>query len=335
MTLVIVALSLTVLVMFAGLAVDVARMRVYRTQLSALADAAALSMATDLRYGRRRGEALREARLLRGTHRLLDGRMASLAGRDVQPGQWDFRSGRFVASSWAEATATRVGARYTARWTLARIFGVRTTTLNSTAIASLGAVGSSRCLTPFALPYSALLQQLGRSSATGADPLEVSDLALLRRARTETAFTITATGPSAPGTVSLVALRGGTGSATRLAAQLRPGCRAPTIAVGDALRRYTGSLTAATVLNALDGLCPGSAPLSNRRCTPAPVLEVPLVRDVAGAPQVEMVGAFQLTRVALDGVNDQIFGFFTAAAAQGEGSFLPRIGPVTTSALVQ
>jgi hypothetical protein len=336
-TLVMVALSLTVLVMFAGLGVDVARMRLYKGQLEALADAAALSLATDLRLARSRGTAVAAARRLRDGHRLTDGQLATLAGGDLEQGQWDFATQQFAATSWANATAVRAQSRYTARWTLATIFGVRTQALSATAVASLGAVARSGCLTPLAFPYGALLQQLGLAPTQVSYGLAASDVARLRSARTQQAFVLSAPSGTVAAAFGVAALGGAPSSTTDVANAMRPGCTSPSVAVGDDVPFFTGSMASPDIVAALDALCPGAGDLTNRRCTPAPLLEVPVYVNApsATAIRVQYVGAFRLTRVAFTASSNRIFGYFSVAPARSASEVLPRVGPVYAAALVQ
>ncbi|MEN9817588.1 MAG: putative Flp pilus-assembly TadE/G-like, partial [Gemmatimonadota bacterium] len=112
-TLVLVAVLLTVLVGCAALAVDLARAYGVRTQLRTVADAAALSAATDLARTAPQGDAVARALQLRSGNRV-GGTVLGDAGMgagDVVPGTWDFTAGAFTPSAWAAATAVRATAR--------------------------------------------------------------------------------------------------------------------------------------------------------------------------------------------------------------------------------
>lgn len=336
-TLVMVAMLMTVLLMFVGLGVDFARMYLFRAQLTSLGDATALTSISDLRLGRQA-----ESQLIDAARDVLINNHAGDGGRRslrIEAGQWHFGQEAFVPSTWAGATSVRVTATLTADWTLARIFGSTTKTLNSYSVASFAAVRSSACMRPFLMPYGALLARLGRSSQDLTYRLSPTDLNTLRNATAVFPYTLgNATAVSTTGFVP-AAYRTPVNSESNLANALLPGCGATTtLSVGDSAYAYSGGVTGTAVLNALDKLCPGTGDVWNRTCTPAPTLHVPIYDAafmVSGAMRyrVRYIGAFRLTRVSRESVGDRIYGTFTALNATGGGDVLRETGPVYRASL--
>jgi hypothetical protein len=338
-TLVMVAMLMTVLLMFVGLGVDFGRMYLFRAQLASLGDATALTSISDLRLGRQAESQLVEsARDVLLNNRTGDGGRRSLR---IEAGQWHFGQSAFVPSTWAGATSVRVTATVTADWTLARVFGATTRTLNSSTVASFAAVRSSACLRPFLMPYGALLARLGRSSQDLSYKLTPTDLNSLRNATSVAAYTM--------GNVSAISTTGfvpaayqtPVNSEANLANALLPGCGATTtLSVGESPYAYTGGTTGSAVLLALGTLCPGSGDVWARSCSPAPTIHVPIFDAatlVSGSMRyrIRYIGAFRLTRLSHESVGDRIYGTFTALNASGGGDVLQEVGPVYRAALAQ
>ena len=338
-TLVLVAVLMTVLLMFVGLGVDFARMYLFRAQLASLGDATALTSISDLRLGRlTEGELIGSARDVLFGNRVGDGGGRSLR---IEAGQWHFTSNAFVPSTWAGATSVRVTATVTANWTLARIFGVTSRTMNTSSVASFAAVRSSACMRPFLMPYGALLSQLGRSPFDLNYRLSPSDLIRLRWVTTPLPYTLGNT--AATSTTGFVAgvYQAPVNSEANLASILTPGCGAgSTVVVGDRLFAYTGDVTGTAVLSALSALCPGSGDVWARTCFPAPTIHVPIYDDAtpeAGTMRyrVRYIGAFRLTHLSRESVGDRIYGTFTSINATGGGDVLQEVGPVYRAALAR
>jgi hypothetical protein len=334
-----VAMLMTMLLMFVGLGVDFARMYLFRAQLASLGDATALTSISDLRLSRQA-----ESQLIASARDVLINNLAGDGGRRslrIEAGQWHFGQNAFVPSSWAGATSVRVTATLTADWTLARIFGSTTKTLNATSVASFAAVRSSACVRPFLMPYGALLARLGRSSQDLAYKLSPTDLNTLRVATTVMPYTLgNASAFSTTGFVP-AAFRTPVNSEANLASALRPECGpGTTLAVGDSAYAYTGGVTGNAVLQALAALCPGTGDVWNRSCAPAPTIHVPIfdaATMVSGSMRyrIRYIGAFRLTRISRESAGDRIYGAFTAMNASGGGDVLQEVGPVYRAALAK
>lgn len=161
-TLVLVAILMVALVGFGGIAIDYSRMYVYQSQLQNAADAGAHSGAVDLLHGHTLTAQATAVTI--GNSNLVDGAGAIVAP-DVVPGTWDFTSHAFSAGAWATATSVQATARYTANYTLGRVFGGTSLNLAKVAVAALGYKSSSSCLKPFGVSYRDLLNALPGGAA--------------------------------------------------------------------------------------------------------------------------------------------------------------------------
>jgi hypothetical protein len=356
-TLVLVAVLLTVLVGCAALAVDLARAYGVRTQLRTVADAAALSAATDLARTAPQGDAVARALQLRSGNRV-GGTVLGDAGMgagDVVPGTWDFTAGAFTPSAWAAATAVRATARHELPWTFARIFGTTGRTLTATAIAALGSPRWRRCLTPWAVPYSNLLVTLGRSATDTAYRLTAADVAVLRDGQLPIVFKVSSTtqdqggaavgGSAISGNYYAVRLppvqyaNGSAGNPQGGASVYRDAlgtasCMGDdrTAGVGDWLDLENGNMTGPT-RQGVQALCGGVG--NSFSCNVPVFLPVWNARSGGTASawvQVLYVGAFVVTQFN----NGTVTGYLTALAADRHtGGFQPQPGPVMRGALVQ
>lgn len=337
-TLVIVAITISVLFMFAGLAVDFGRLNFIVSRHESLADAVALSSLVDRRRNLSWNELVTYANAVYAANPVSD---VSSRQMLLEAGQWDYATRTFTPASWDGTTASRVTGTVGVNWTFARIFGSTARTTRVEAIASLAAVRSSNCLKPFLMPYGALLSRLGRSSQLITHQLTPSDFQRLRWMSTEEPFTLAASTPFSTTTFVPAAFRSPVGSESDLAAALRPGCGTPvTTQVNDSLFAYSGSVTSTTVLDALGALCPGTGDVWSRTCSPAPTIEVPIFDQavsVAGQMRyrVRYIGAFRLTRIMRESAGDRIYGHFTVINKTGAGDVLPMLGPVYRSALIK
>lgn len=186
-TLVMVALLMFTLIGLTGIAIDFARMYLFKTELKKSADAAALAGAVQLKY-KNPNNATAEAQTYGGFN-LVENNAPTIATTDVQPGKWTSAAG-FVqlAYNWTdpEVNAVRVVAHYPASYTLARVFGQQTQALQDTSVAALGFVGGSSCLKPWAVSYQTMLDNLFGPGVKNAATynLTANDIQLLINNRT-------------------------------------------------------------------------------------------------------------------------------------------------------
>lgn len=356
-TLVLVAAVITVLVGCAALAVDLARAYAARAQLRTLADAAALSAATDLARQASQGDAVTRALQLRSGNRVAGTELgdAGMGAGDVVPGTWDFATGAFVPTPWAGAAAVRVTARVALSWTFGRLFGTTGRTLTATGIAALGSPRWRRCLTPWAVPYGNLLVTLGRPATDTAYRLTAADVAVLRDLRLPIVFKVSSATQNQGGAtvggsaisgnyfaVRLPPVRYADGSAgspqgggslyrDRLSTTTCTG-NDRTAGTGDWLDLESGNMTGPTQ-QGVQALC--GAVGSTFTCNAPVALPVWNARNGSSASawvQVLYVGAFVVTRY------DQgtVTGYLTALAADGQaGGAQPQPGPLMRGVLVQ
>ena len=178
--LVLMVFMLSVLIGAAALAVDIGRMRVYRTELSTGTDAGALAAVWNILVKQDASwpdSAVTAAQYYAGRHGIGPDTIQVNAG-DVQFGHWTLPSAALgsctavpgaAGTCWQAApvsdtngvmvvSQTRTAA--TQNYTFGRFFGINSHTTRDTAIAVMGYVGVTSCVRPIALPYQALLDQL-------------------------------------------------------------------------------------------------------------------------------------------------------------------------------
>jgi Flp pilus assembly protein TadG len=340
-TIVLVAILLTVLVGLAGFAIDFARMYAFKAQLKVLSDAAALSAVTDLKFGASVDDARTRAVNLRISN-VVENTLADITADDIEPGQWN--ANVFTVTSWTDANAVRATARHQANWTLARIFGVQSQALAEASIAALGSYVSSACLAPFAIPYSSLLERIGKSAE---NPLtyQLSDEDIATLSGSTGDFTLSEGGdPLAPGSFTLVNFTDGNGNKKTVEEALLDildGCTSGTfVSVGDWIDGVPGSGGWQGNQQVWRDVCGGNNQLNN--CTRR--LQIPIVNQVNGDPGtnaeflVNYLGAMQLQRIELPNGNanpGKIHGRFSLDVGGGGAGFTPFPGPVQGIALVR
>jgi Flp pilus assembly protein TadG len=161
-TLVLVAIMMVMLVGIGGIAIDYSRMYVYQSQLQNAADAGAHSGAVDVMNGH---TLTAQATAVTTANLNPVDEAGAVVASDIVPGTWDYTTHAFTAGAWATATAVKATSRYSANYTLGRIFGGTSLDLTKVAIAALGYRSKSACLKPFGVSYRALLDALPGGSA--------------------------------------------------------------------------------------------------------------------------------------------------------------------------
>ena len=191
-TLVLTAFMLTVLIGAAAFAVDFGRMYMYRTQLSAAADAAALAGIWQVLHKEPLPDsAVNQAKYYASRH-LVGTDTVTLDDGDITPGSWPIPSGPFTQLDWtnpgvnAIRVVTRTRTAATQNYTFGRVLGLTSHTVLDTAIAVWAYVGKTSCIRPVALPYQALLDQLTKDDGVVRDAatytLTDADVIALRNA---------------------------------------------------------------------------------------------------------------------------------------------------------
>jgi Flp pilus assembly protein TadG len=364
-TILLVTLTLTLLLAMAGLAVDFARMYVYKAQLKTLADAAALSMATDLKRGETEFAALDRVSKIAASNRV-DGSAVAITPVDIQAGRWT--SGDSIEyRPWSLANAVQVTVRYPAEFTLGRLVGVTSQLLTERSIAVVSGYISTACAAPIAIPDRAVSRALGRQDVGERLVLTEADLERLVRSggvalpenMDDAAGQLTST------QFSLVTWRDANRtprSVTEVLEDALEGCQVgQPLRVGDTVMRAEGP--GGAVANPwlepsqrspdpLAELCgdpdvSGGAPRAYYACGQATRLQVPIVRylDGQGAEsryRVEYIGALSLYKLYLpnfgrDASPARISGGTLHVDRYGGGiEFEPRFpGPALGAALVR
>lgn len=350
-TLVFVAILMTVVMMFAGFGIDFSRMYAYKAQLKVLADAAALSGVTDLKNGVAEGTAKSRAVTFKASN-LVNNQTAALDAADVVPVQYNYSTRAWVASTWANANGVQATPRYTADWTVGRIFGVTNRTLRETSVAAIGgSVIQSGCLAPFAIPYAELLPVIGRARTDTLYSLQMSDIDRLAGLLGGSPQLVTlnmasgGTKPYSPGWFGLIDFfpQSNGQPLQKLGNALVDavdGCRNGNLgSVGDSLHVTVGARGLNGNPNNLrqkwQALC-GSP--SYQSCTRT--IQIPVVNRWNGRRgnnaywTINYIASFQLTRMQIGGSSMSIIGYFNTDPVGGGTAFSPLPGPVQGASLV-
>jgi hypothetical protein len=160
-TLVLVAILMTVLVGFTGIAIDASRLYVMRAQLQTVADATAIAAVVEV--NNKRPTNATTVALQYVPKNLVQRTSATVNAADVEPGSWNFATNTFTPlASWTDpaVAAVRVTARYPGAYTFARVFGGTGQTVSARAVGAIGYVSNSDCIKPFAVSYQTLLNVL-------------------------------------------------------------------------------------------------------------------------------------------------------------------------------
>jgi Flp pilus assembly protein TadG len=357
-TLVLVAASMVVLMGMAGLGVDMARMYSFKAQLKVLTDAAAHSGVLTLARDGTLADA-QAAALARRTANPINKTLGTMAAADVVPGTWAPGSpGTFTAGAWATANAVKVTASYPANWTLARVFGVTNKTLGSSSVAAVGSTRSSRCLKPWAVPYSNLLQSLGHPATDTLHNLTEAQITSLKTNRTPVVFKITSNTDEGGGTVGPTVISGNyyavrygpvrnaagvpyspgpsSGAAKYRDAIEDLTCTAAgTARVGDWLDVENGNMKGPTLqgVRTLCGVSGGARTFACDANIVVPIWNARTTATGAANVQINYIGAFKLTNYD-DGT---VSGYLTSLTTDlaGGGGFQARPGPIKSIALVE
>ena len=160
-TIVLIAILMTVIIGFAGVAIDLSRLYVMRAQLQTTADATAIAGIVEVND--KRPTNAPTAALVYLPLNAVERQTPTMSASNVEGGSWNFTTNTFTPlASWTDATlnAVRTTATYTGSYTLARVFGVTTKVVQARAVAALGFVSTTSCLRPWAVSYQTLLDQL-------------------------------------------------------------------------------------------------------------------------------------------------------------------------------
>lgn len=192
-TLVLMAFMLTVLIGAAAFAVDFGRMMLYRTQLSAASDAAALAGAWHVLHKNLLPDsAVAAAQDYASRHRVGPDAV-QVDASEVSLGHWTIPTAGgctpkppgpgITNSCWQSPASDTNGVMVVSRtrtsatqsYTFGKVLGFDSHTVRDTAIAVMGYVGVTTCVRPIALPLQSLLVQLYDTNADGTPKVTVAD----------------------------------------------------------------------------------------------------------------------------------------------------------------
>jgi hypothetical protein len=168
------AFMLTALIGAAAFAVDFGRMYLYRTELHAASDAAALAGAYQILH--KVPTTAPDSAVALANRHIVGPANISLAFGDVVPGHWELGTGFASRADFTvpDVNAVQVTTRYTGVYGFGKILGLTNHNLTATSQAVLEYVGATRCIRPVSIPYQALLNQIYGVDASGNPNMPVT-----------------------------------------------------------------------------------------------------------------------------------------------------------------
>lgn len=351
-----------IILMSAGLAIDMGLMYEYRNQLQASADAAALAGAVGL--GNRDGVVARDSAMAFNHRNRVGDSTNTLATNDAIAGTW--HGSTFYARNWPDDSvyAVQVTTRYPAQYLFGRAAGFTSKTLTATAVAVHGSSPRLGCVRPWAVPYQSLLDQLGHGYTVAHD-LTQADVAQLAAATSANQLILNqpGTGEGAPHQMRAVELPAAEYSDGTAGSPWNPSgalytraisedCSAlaaesnfsshPYITVGDWLAGMPGEKKGDTKTGVGD--LPGCVKSGNDvTCSPAAQVNVAIWDtygpstngNCSGCYHVKYMGVFYVTGYQGPPQNN-VTGYFSALTASPQaGGFSASPGPISKNALVR
>jgi Flp pilus assembly protein TadG len=340
-TLVLVAILLTVLIGFTGIAIDASRLYLMRVQLQTTADASAIAAIVEVK-DKRPTNATTVAKSYVANN-LVERTAPTMNAADVEPGVWNFATNVFTpVAAWTDPTisAVRVTARYSGAYTFARIFGVTTKTVTAQAVGAAGWVSTTDCLKPWAVSYQTLLDALFKPA--GSKPttynLTAQDIQTLSNMSSPANQVTLLNGTNnqlTPGNIAQVQV-GTPWNGNNAYKDAITGCANMEIGPGTILNGDPGAGSGQTA-QALQNLCGINGNPKNFTCPAGTKVKLAIWDQNNGATgsnltvRVKYVGVFDVTNfVGGSGkTSDQIIGYFNTMAT--DGSFSATPGPTTGS----
>jgi Flp pilus assembly protein TadG len=347
-TLVLVAILMTVLIGFTGIAIDASRLYVMRAQLQTTADAAAIAAIVEVNNTRPTNAAAVALQYV--PKNLVEQTAATVTAADVEPGSWDFATNVFTKlGSWTDpaVAAVRVTARYPGAYTFARVFGATGQTVTARAVGAIGYVSSSDCLRPWAVSYQTMLDVLyppagTKSPSYDLTPQDIQTLAAMSYPSNAITLLDGNGSPLTPGNISQVQVSSQNGNAGYR--NSITGCADRVIGPGTILHGDPGVGSGQTK-GPLKSFCDANGGTTSQgaqkfSCDGQPKVKLVIWDQNNGGSganltvRVKYVGVFAITQFDGGGSSTQITGFFSTMAATGSFSASPS--PTTGSiALVQ
>jgi Putative Flp pilus-assembly TadE/G-like len=346
-TLVLVAIMMTALIGFAGIAVDASRLYVMRVELQTAADAAAIAGTVEVRD--KRPTNATTLALQYAANNVVERKAPTIAASDVEPGVWDYTTRTFsLLGSWTDPTlnAVRATAHYPGSYTFARVFGGTGQTVNARAIAAIGYVGTQECLKPWTVSYQTLLNALYPPAGTkdaatyNLTPQDITTLAGMSAPANVVPLLNTGTNVVTNGNIAQVVVSTPWNGTQSYKAAIAGACANLDIGPGTILEGDPGAGPGQTA-QAMQTLCGVSGNPNSFAC---PGVKVKLAvwdqnNGLNGSNlrvRVKYVAVFGITQFSKGtgaGGGDQIYGYFTSLPTDGTFSTSPT--PTTRIVLVQ
>lgn len=345
-TLVLVAIMMTVLIAFAGIAIDASRLYVMRAQLQTTADAAAIAGIVEVKDKRPTNATTLALQYV--PNNLVEQTVPTVNAADVEPGSWDFTANTFTPlAAWTDPAlnSVRVTASYPSAYTFARVLGVTGKTVQARAVGALGYVGITDCLRPWAVSYQTMLNALyppagTKNTSYNLTAQDIQTLSGMSSPANQVTLLNGTTNQLTPGNIAQVQV-GNPWNGNAAYKNAITGCANMEIGPGTILHGDPGAGSGQTA-QALQTLCGVNGNPQTFTCPASPKVKLAIWdqnNGLTGANltvRVKYVGVFAITRFTAGSGNaaDQITGYFTSMATSGSFSATP--GPTTGSiALVQ
>jgi len=344
-TLVLVAILMTALVGFAGIAIDASRLYVMRAELQTTADAAAVAAIVEV--ADKRPTNASAMAISYAAKNVVEHTTPTIAAADVEPGTWNFTNNTFtVLGTWTDPNlnSARVTAHYPGLYTFARIFGATGQTVNARAIGAMGWVSTTDCLKPWAVSYQTLLDALYPPAGTknpsyNLTPQDITTLSGMSSPANQVTLLNGTTNQLTPGNIAQVQV-GTPWNGNNAYKDAITSCANGFIGPGTILNGDPGAGSGQTA-QALQNLCGVNGNPQSFAC-PGVKVKLAIWDQNNGATgsnltvRVKYVGVFGITQFTKGSgtAADQITGYFSTMATSGSFSATP--GPTTGSiALVQ
>jgi len=335
-TLVLVSITIFILIGFAALAVDVARLTHYKSELKGIADAAAMSAALDLAAAQSQAVATSNVSTLVSRNAI--GNAATATVVEVTPVTWSFTTNTVTATPvWNAANAVRVVTRHSMNWILAQLLQLGTgRTLQDTSIAAFGQRTSHSCLRPFVFPYSALRKRLGITPWTDTTSLTAANIFTMRGLTTTTSYTVLDTVNTAD-TLSFGwanTRQGSAGAAADIVAALSS-CVSGTLGAGSSLQAVPALKSDASVLAQASTLCGSATTCSSNNQILVPIYTSGTNIGTGGTTTTTTNQTYDFTLTAVSngclvGLDRTGSNFFSLSQCSNEVARLPAV-PATFS----
>jgi hypothetical protein len=344
-TLVLVAILMTALISFAGIAIDASRLYVMRAELQTTADASAIAAIVEV--ADKRPTNATTIALQYAPKNVVEHTAPTMAASDVEPGTWNSATNTFtVLGTWTDPNlnSVRVTAHYPGVYTFARIFGGTGQTVNARAIGAMGYVGTTDCLKPWAVSYQTLLDALyppagTKNTSYNLTAQDITTLSGMSSPANQVTLLNGTQNQLTPGNIAQVQV-GTPWNGNAAYKNAITSCANGEIGPGTILNGDPGAGSGQTA-NALKSLCGVNG---NPQTFACPNVKVKLAiwdqnNGATGSNltvRVKYVGVFGITQFVggSGGGADQITGYFSTMATSG--SFSANPGPTTGAmALVQ